>query len=80
MPRRTREQAKADAARAWEQWARNAPLDLLDYFDGFSQELHADRCGPHHNHQLGAHLEELEDGSYRVVLAFDIIDQTHPED
>ena len=80
MPAPTPEQQKADAARAWRAWAANAPLDLLDFFEGSSQELHADGVGPHHNHQLGAHLEELEDGSYRVVLAFDIIDQTHPED
>lgn len=57
---------KHDSAAAWAAWAKNAPLDLLEYFDG---ELVAGPCGPHREHTV--HLDvDSEGGEVAVNLHY----------
>lgn len=55
---------RVDVARAWAAWGKNAPLDLLDEFDGVT----VGQVGPSRRSELTIHAEKTDDGRLRIVL------------
>ena len=60
--------AQLQAANAWRQWGRNAPLDLLEKFSG---DMKFGPCGPQLDLHARIHVEAHDDGGAAVILRFE---------